>query len=139
MAVDCKYPDCLKCDLPECDMNDKDIAAMLKRRRWNANRAASQQKQRDYREQKRINDGLKTMQEIQTEKQNMIYQFIVKYVKEHLYPPSTVEIQNEFGMKANSCVTRDLHRLEERGLIKIGKGNRTYTLVGYEIVKKGES
>jgi len=53
---DCDYPHCLSCALPDCEMQNKDIIAMLKRRRWNANPEAYRQKQRDYR--KRIRDNL---------------------------------------------------------------------------------
>lgn len=53
---DCKYPDCLTCDHLECDMENKDIAAILKRRRWQKNPEVYRQKQRDYR--KRIKDNL---------------------------------------------------------------------------------
>lgn len=88
-----------------------------------------------YRDKKRIEQGRKTMKEIQEERQNKIYSFMVKYTKENLYPPSTTEIQKEFGFGSNSDVSRDLHRLEDRGLIKIGKGYRAYSLVGYKLVK----
>lgn len=46
---DCNYPKCEYCEHDDCIMDNKDIHAMLKRRRWNANPAAYQQKQRDYR------------------------------------------------------------------------------------------
>lgn len=46
---DCKYPNCFECTHDDCDMEKKDIAALLKRRRWNANSAVYRQKQRDYR------------------------------------------------------------------------------------------
>lgn len=46
---DCKYPNCLECTNDDCNMEQKDIAALLKRRRWNVNPTAYRQKQRDYR------------------------------------------------------------------------------------------
>ena len=46
---DCKYPNCVECTKDDCDMEQKDIAALLKRRRWNANPTEYRQKQRDYR------------------------------------------------------------------------------------------
>lgn len=52
----CKYPDCLNCDLPDCEMEYNDIAALLKRRRWNNNPELYRQKQRDYR--KRVKNNL---------------------------------------------------------------------------------
>lgn len=53
---DCGYPDCLECALPDCIMGNKDIHAILKRRRWRVNPESYRQKQRDYR--KRIRDNL---------------------------------------------------------------------------------
>ena len=46
---DCNYPKCSECTLPDCHMDQKDITAMLKRRRWAANPELYRQKQRDYR------------------------------------------------------------------------------------------
>lgn len=46
---DCKYPNCIDCTHDDCNIEQKDISALLKRRRWNTNPAAYQQKQRDYR------------------------------------------------------------------------------------------
>lgn len=46
---DCKYPACISCDRPDCDMESKDVAALLKRRRWAQNPTAYRQKQQDYR------------------------------------------------------------------------------------------
>lgn len=49
MEDDCTYPDCLSCTKPDCDKENKDIAAMLKRRRWEANPELYRRKQQDYR------------------------------------------------------------------------------------------
>lgn len=49
MVDNCAYPDCLSCKKTDCDMEKKDIVAMLKRRRWAANPTLYRQKQRDYR------------------------------------------------------------------------------------------
>lgn len=46
---DCEYPNCISCENPDCNMESKDIAALLKRRRWTVNPTLYQQKQRDYR------------------------------------------------------------------------------------------
>lgn len=54
--MDCKYPNCQSCDKPDCDMEQKDIDAMLKRRRWAVNPTLYRQKQQDYR--KRIKSTL---------------------------------------------------------------------------------
>lgn len=46
---DCEYPDCISCTKPECDKEQKDIAALLKRRRYALKPTLYRQKQRDYR------------------------------------------------------------------------------------------
>lgn len=46
---DCEYPNCEICSHQDCDVSERDIAALLKRRRWNANPELYRQKQRDYR------------------------------------------------------------------------------------------
>lgn len=53
---DCNYPKCTECEFDDCKMESKDIAAMLKRRRWQQNPELYRQKQHDYR--KRIKDNL---------------------------------------------------------------------------------
>lgn len=52
---DCAYPNCRTCIKPDCDMDEKDIAALLKRRRWAVNPTLYQQKQRNYRERVKAN------------------------------------------------------------------------------------
>lgn len=47
--MDCKYPNCKECEFDDCVMEQKDIAALLKRRRYAANPELYRQKQRDYR------------------------------------------------------------------------------------------
>lgn len=46
---ECNYPKCSECALPDCNMDCKDIAAMLKRRRYAFDPELYRQKQRDYR------------------------------------------------------------------------------------------
>lgn len=53
---DCNYPNCTECTLGDCEMELKDIRALLKRRSWNASPAAYRQKQNDYR--RRIKENL---------------------------------------------------------------------------------
>lgn len=127
----CVYPDCEHCVLADCE-----VSRPQKRLRYWKDPEKSRKQQQDYRERKRIEQGRKTMREIQIDRQDAIYSFMVRFTAENLYPPSTVEIQQEFGFTSNSDVSRDLHRLEDRGLIRIGKGYRAYTLIGYELVKK---
>ena len=52
----CEYPNCDKCEREDCDMNENDIAAMLKRRRWENNPEKYREKQNDYR--KKIKENL---------------------------------------------------------------------------------
>ncbi len=52
---DCKYPNCFECDRPDCDMEKKDIAALLKRRRWEANPEKYRRAQEKYRAKQRAN------------------------------------------------------------------------------------
>ena len=53
---ECNYPKCSEYTYPDCNMEQKDIAALLKRRRWAFDPELYRQKQRDYR--KRIKDSL---------------------------------------------------------------------------------
>ena len=46
---DCNYPECKNCIYGDCIMDERDISAMLKRRRWKINPELYRQKQRDYR------------------------------------------------------------------------------------------
>lgn len=52
---DCKYPNCLECDLEDCEKELKDIQAMLKRRRYAFNPELYRQKQNDYRKRAKEN------------------------------------------------------------------------------------
>lgn len=45
----CTYPDCLQCSYEDCQMDEKDINALLKRRRYHRNPELYRMKQRDYR------------------------------------------------------------------------------------------
>lgn len=53
---DCCYPNCTNCQRRDCDMEQKDIDALLKRRRYALNPTLYRQKQNDYR--KKIKDNL---------------------------------------------------------------------------------
>lgn len=46
---DCLYPNCINCTNPDCDKENNDIHALLKRRRWAFNPTLYRQKQQDYR------------------------------------------------------------------------------------------
>lgn len=47
---DCCYPKCTECIYEDCIMDHKDIAALLKRRRWENNPEQYRKKQQEYRE-----------------------------------------------------------------------------------------
>lgn len=53
---DCKYPNCFECDKEDCEMEEKDIQTILKRRKRAIDPELYRQKQRDYR--KRVRDNL---------------------------------------------------------------------------------
>lgn len=53
---DCNYPRCIDCQFNDCQMEEKDIVAMLKRRRWHQDPEKYRQKQIDYR--KKIKENL---------------------------------------------------------------------------------
>ena len=46
---ECTYPHCEMCEKEDCNMEQKDIAAMLKRRRWKNNPEKYREKQNSYR------------------------------------------------------------------------------------------
>lgn len=74
-------------------------------------------------------------------KSEEIYHYIVKFTKEHLYPPSVREIGDGVNLKSTSSVYHYLKLLEEDGLIRLGEFSqpRAIHLVGYEFKKKTES
>ena len=43
----CNYPKCTECTLPDCEMDEKDIAALLKRRRWASEPELYRKKQKE--------------------------------------------------------------------------------------------
>lgn len=51
----CEYPNCQNCIKEDCDMEQNDIAAMLKRRRWKFNPELYRQKQQEYRKKMKEN------------------------------------------------------------------------------------
>ena len=132
----CCYPNCFVCPYDDCmwENAEKDIMAERKRIRYHQNIEESRKKQRDYRKIKsesyRDKNGLNP-------NQRKMYQFIVEYVGQHLYPPSIVEIATFVGI-ALSTAQNNLQRIQKCGLIELGEGQRCIRLVGYEISKKKE-
>lgn len=66
-----------------------------------------------------------------------VYNFLVEYIREHLYAPSIREICSATGLKSTSSVHECLHKLAEDGVIHMGQNlsPRCITLVGYKIIK----
>lgn len=55
ISKDCPYPNCQGCLHTDCIMSQKDITAMLKRRRWKINPELYRQKQQNYRKRRKEN------------------------------------------------------------------------------------
>lgn len=71
-----------------------------------------------------------------SEHEYRVYQFIIKYVKENLYPPTMAEICKATGIKSKSTVSDVLAGLENLGYITVKLGNaRAIHLEGYCLVK----
>jgi len=55
-----------------------------------------------------------------TEKQQMVYEFLVEFVKNHGYPPTMREIGERFGFLWSAARTH-LQALEKKGLVRINR------------------
>ena len=129
IANNCRYPDCIQCDRNDCDMDDKDIQAMLKRRRWDKNPEVFREKQREYRKRK---------YQCMEKPEEKVYQFLVEYISQHMYPPSVKEIAVGIGLRSQSNIPEYLERLKDRGLIDgEPKKSRAIRLTGYIMVREG--
>ena len=65
-----------------------------------------------------------------------VYDFIVEFMKEHQYSPSTREIGNGIGLKSTCSVNNHLKSLKKMGLIDyVEFSPRTISLVGYQLKK----
>ena len=69
-----------------------------------------------------------------------IYEFIVRYTLEHLYPPSFKEICEELSISSKSTVFYNMHKLADEGKIELGNScqPRCIKLIGYRLVKLEE-
>lgn len=127
----CCYPGCGECPYPDCVVEQPEV--MMRRRR---NREKERLKKREYRARKREEAGVLTQKEQMIQQQDKVYDFVVQYITEHLYPPTLKEIGAGVGIKGTDGVQRDLRRLQDRGLLKIDTGYRAIRLVGYRIEKE---
>lgn len=66
---------------------------------------------------------------------DMIYDAIVNYTIENLYPPSIPEIKEITGINSTSTIQMRLLNLELEGKITLGSGSRSIKLNGYKLVK----
>ena len=55
---------------------------------------------------------------------NMVYEFIVSYIKREGYPPAVRDICNGVGIKSTSTIHGHLKRLQENGRIEYTSGKR---------------
>lgn len=69
-----------------------------------------------------------------------VYDFIVKFTTEHLYPPTFLEICLGVGLASKASVSEYVHRLAKEGKIKLENSGqpRCIKLVGYQFVKTGD-
>ncbi len=72
-----------------------------------------------------------------SEIQQKIYDFIVEYTTDNLYPPTLEEIGQAVG-RTRWVVSSHLRKLDEMGMIEIPfrMTSRNIRLVGYKLVKE---
>ena len=71
-----------------------------------------------------------------SEKEYEVYQFLIKYVKEHGYAPSIREIKLSLGIGGNGTVLGYLDGLERKKKIERGEGARAICLTDYVFVHR---
>ena len=73
-----------------------------------------------------------------TEKQQEIFDFIVRYIRENLYPPTVREIGDGVGLKSTSSVFAHLRTMAKKGHIEMSAGSspRAIRIPGYRFVKE---
>ena len=69
-----------------------------------------------------------------TEKQRKVFDFIVSHKEEKGFPPTVLEIQNEFGYRSSTIVTKYLRALQKKGYVILHKNVSR----GIEVLKKEE-
>ena len=72
-----------------------------------------------------------------TPRQQQIYNYIISYTEEHLYPPSVREIGDGVGLYSTSSVYEHLKSLERKGYIEVKENSpRAIKVKGYKFVKE---
>lgn len=127
----CCYPACGECPYPDCVVEQPEV--MMRRRR---NPEKNRRECKEYRDRKREEAGKLSEKERMLQQQNKVYDFVVRYITEHLYPPTLKEIGAGVGIKGTADVQRDLRRLQDRGLLILETGYRAIRLVGYRFEKE---
>ena len=68
-----------------------------------------------------------------TEKEMKVYRYLVFYIKQNLYAPTTDEICKATGIKSKSTVNGLLKSLQEKGYIEMKpNSSRAIKINGYE-------
>lgn len=76
------------------------------------------------------------MQEQGIRTRKKIYDFLVAYTTENLFPPTIDEIRVAIGVGSKQTVWYQLQRLEKQGLVELKRDtNRGIKLTGYELKK----
>lgn len=87
--------------------------------------------------------GGKDIDELNQNKTNEIFNFIIKYFEDYGFAPSVRDIGNGVHLKSTGNVYRHLLRLEEQGLIEMYKKEkrgvpRAIRVPSYKFVKREE-
>lgn len=73
------------------------------------------------------------------ENEALVYEFMVAYTKEHLYPPTIAEICAGTGYASKGTVYVILRTIEKKGAIEIADNSpRAIRLTGYRFMKGDE-
>ena len=126
--------DCFNCTYDDC-ITDITEEAFKMRERRQADPGLARQKQQDYRLKIKIKNGIIDEETMLPRVQKKLLDFIIQFTTENLYPPSTVDMEEFMGL-SNSSVNYQLHNLEKSRYLKIEKGARRITLIGYKLIKE---
>ena len=71
-----------------------------------------------------------------SERQKQIYDFIVSFIEQNMYPPTIREIGVAVGLASASSVAEHLLKIQEYGFIEIKENSpRAIKVKGYKFVK----